>query len=271
LDAPNHRMMSAADDATGGIEGWKELLPHDGKVFIEEFALFRDYLVINERSEGLLRLRVLPWSNLEKSTFIRSDESAYAEGLSINPEQGTDLLRYRHSSLITPDSIFEHNMRTGARRLLKQQPVLGGYDPARYATERVWVTARDGTKVPVSLAYRKGLKRDGTAPMYQTAYGAYGASSDPEFDSTSVSLLDRGFVYALAHIRGGQEMGRAWYDAGHLLNKKNSFTDFIDVTDFLVKEKSAAPDKVIAMGGSAGGLLMGAVANLAGDKYRAIV
>ena len=271
LDAPNYRMMTVADGAEGGTGGWKELLPYDPKVFIEGAALFRDYLVINERSEGLLRLRVLPWSNLEQSTFIRSDEAAYAEELSVNPEQGTDLLRYRHASLIMPDSIFELNMRTGARRLLKRQPVLGGFDPERYATERVWATARDGTRVPVSLAYRKGLKRDGTAPMYQNAYGAYGASSDPEFDSASVSLLDRGFVYALAHIRGGQEMGRAWYDAGHLLNKKNSFTDFIDVTDFLVKQKYCAADKVFAMGGSAGGLLMGAVANMGGEKYRAIV
>ena len=162
-------------------------------------------------------------------------------------------------------------MRTGERKLLKEQPVLGGFDAANYVTERLWATARDGTKVPVSIAYRKGWKRDGTAPMYQTAYGSYGASSDPTFEVETVSLLDRGFVYALAHIRGGQEMGRAWYDAGHLLNKKNSFTDFIDVTDFLVREKYASPDKVFAMGGSAGGLLMGAVANMAGEKYRAIV
>jgi oligopeptidase B len=288
LDAPNYRMMTVADsdagvtgpgapgpDATGagatGTERWKELLPYDSKVFIEAFALFRDYLVIDERSEGLLRLRVRPWSKLDQPTVIRSDEAAYAEELSINPEQETDLLRYTHTSLITPDSIFEFNMRTGERKLLKRQPVLGGYDPANYVTERVWATARDGAKVPVSIAYRKGWKRDGTAPMYQTGYGAYGASSDPSFEIAAVSLLDRGFVYALAHIRGGQEMGRAWYDAGHLLNKKNSFTDFIDVTDFLVREKYAAPDKVFAMGGSAGGLLMGAVANMAGDKYRAIV
>jgi oligopeptidase B len=272
LGAPNYRMMTAADgDAGGTEEGWKELLPYDRDVFIEGFALFRDYLVINERSEGLLRLRVLPWAKLGESTFIRSDEAAYAEELSINPEQETDLLRYTHSSLITPDSIFELDMRTGARRLLKRQPVLGGFDADRYATERVWATARDGTKVPVSLAYRKGFKRDGKAPMYQTAYGAYGASSDPEFDIATVSLLDRGFVFALAHIRGGQEMGRAWYDAGHLLNKKNSFTDFIDVTDFLVQQKYAAPDKVFAMGASAGGLLMGSVANMGGEKYRAIV
>ena len=270
-DAPNYRMMTAGDADLGNPAAWRELLPYDKAIFVEAFALFRDYLVINERSEGLLRLRVRPWAGLDQSTILRSDEPAYAEELSINPEQGTELLRYTHGSLVTPDSIFEVNMRTGERRLLKRQPVLGGFDPANYATERVWATGRDGTKVPVSLAYRKGFRRDGKAPLYQTAYGAYGASSDPEFESETVSLLDRGFVYALAHVRGGQEMGRAWYDDGHLLRKKNTFTDFIDVTDFLVREKYAAPDKVFAMGGSAGGLLMGAVANMGGEKYRAIV
>ncbi|HKQ97013.1 MAG TPA: S9 family peptidase [Candidatus Polarisedimenticolia bacterium] len=271
-EAPNYRLMFAADADLGkGVEGWKELLPYDRETFIEDTALFRDYLVINERSEGLLRLRVRPWADLAKSTVIRSDEPAYAEELSINTEQDTDLLRYTHDSLVTPTRTFEVNMKTGERKLLKEQPVLGGFNAANYVTERVWATARDGTKVPVSLAYRKGFKKDGTAPMYQTAYGSYGASSDPDFGIETVSLMDRGFVYALAHIRGGQEMGRAWYDAGHLLNKKNTFTDFIDVTDFLVKAKYAAPDKVFAMGGSAGGLLMGAVANMAGDKYRALI
>ena len=271
-NAPNYRMMTVPDaTAFGGPDAWRDLLPYDKEVFVEDFALFRDYLVINERSEGLLRLRVRPWSDLQASKVIQSDEPAYAEELSINPEQGTELLRYTHDSLVTPRRTFEANMRTGERKLLKEQPVLGGFKAENYETARVWAVARDGTKVPVSLAWRKGFKRDGSAPMYQTAYGAYGYSSDPSFEIEAVSLLDRGFVYALAHIRGGQEMGRAWYDDGHLLRKKNSFTDFIDVTDFLVKEKYAAPDKVFAMGGSAGGLLMGAVANMAGEKYRAIV
>ena len=272
LDAPNYRLMSVADGDVGGdTSTWKELIPYDQNVFIEEFELFSNFLVVNERSDGLLRLRTRPWSDLTKSKVIASDEADYAENLSVNAEQTTDLLRYDHTSLITPDSVYEVNMQTGERKLLKRQPVLGGYDPAAYATERVWATARDGVRVPVSLAYRKGTKRDGKAPLYQTAYGSYGASSDPRFSISRVSLLDRGFVYALAHIRGGQEMGRAWYDDGHLLKKKNTFTDFIDVTDFLVKEKYGAPDKVFAMGGSAGGLLMGAVANMAGEKYRAIV
>ncbi len=270
-DAPNYRMMTVADAEIGDRARWKEVLPYDPNVFIEDYALFRDYLAINERSEGLLRLRIAPWAAPEKTSFIRSDEPAYAESFSLNYEQDTDRLRYTHTSLVTPASVYEVNMRTGERQLLKRQPVLGGYDPANYATERVWAIARDGTKVPVSLAYRRGFKKDGTAPLYQTAYGSYGSSSDPEFDHTAVSLLDRGFVYAIAHIRGGQEMGRAWYDDGHLLKKKNSFTDFIDVTDFLVQQKYAASDKAFAMGVSAGGLLVGAVNNMAGPKYRAIV
>ena len=272
LDAPNYKMMAVPDtEAFGGPEAWKDLLPYDKAVFIEDFALFKDYLALNERSEGLLRLRVRPWADLSASRVIQSDEPAYAEELSINPEQDTDLLRYTHDSLITPTRTYDVNMKTGERTLLKEQPVLGGFDPKNYVTERVWATARDGVKVPVSLAYRKGFKKDGTAPLYQTGYGSYGASSDPALRLSSISLLDRGFVYALAHIRGGQEMGRQWYDDGHLLKKKNSFTDFIDVTDFLVKEKYASANKVCAMGGSAGGLLMGAVANMAGEKYRAIV
>jgi oligopeptidase B len=271
LRAPNYRLMDVRDAEIGDKAAWKDVLPYDPAVFIEDFTLFRDYLAINERNNGLLRIRVVAWAAPEKAFPVESDEPAYAEGFSVNAEQDTPQLRYTHTSLTTPASVYEVDMRTGARPLLKRESVLGGFDPANYVTERVWATARDGAKVPVSLAYRKGLARDGRAPLYQYAYGAYGASSDPIFDSTVVSLLDRGFVYALAHIRGGQEMGRAWYDHGKLLEKRNTFTDFVDVTDFLVKEKYAASDKVCAMGLSAGGLLMGSVANLAGEKYRAIV
>ena len=162
-------------------------------------------------------------------------------------------------------------MRTGERKLLKEQPVLGGFDRANYVTERLWATARDGTKVPVSVLYRKGFRKDGTGALYQYAYGSYGSSTDPDFSTNALSLVDRGAVYAIAHIRGGEEMGRPWYDAGKLMNKVNTFTDFIDVTDFLVKEGYAAPDRVAAMGGSAGGLLIGAVANMAPDKYKVLV
>jgi oligopeptidase B len=269
--APNFRLMSVTDAEVGDKTRWKELLPYDKDVFIEGFQLFRDYLAVTERSDGLLRISVVPWRAPDKAFHIESEEPAYAEGFSVNAEQDTDLLRYTYTSLTTPPSVFEVDMRSGERKLLKRQPVLGGYEPGNYVTERVWAPARDGAKIPVSLVYRKGWKRDATAPLYEYAYGAYGDSTDPEFDSTVVSLLDRGFVYAIAHVRGGQELGRAWYDAGRLLHKKNTFTDFVDATHFLVRERYVAPDKVFASGLSAGGLLMGAVANMAPETYRAIV
>jgi oligopeptidase B len=270
-DAPNYRLMTVADGETGDRARWRPALPYDENVFIEGFALFRDYLALSERSEGLLRIRVVPWQAPDKAYYIQGDEPAYTEDLDVNAEQDTDTLRYSYTSLTTPDSIFEVDMRTGARTLLKRQTVLGGFDRENYVTQRVWALARDGRRIPVSLVYRKGFKRDGTAPLYQYGYGSYGSSTDPRFWSSAISLLDRGFVYAIAHVRGGQEMGRAWYDDGKLLKKKNTFTDFVDVTDYLVAQKYAAADKVFAMGGSAGGLLMGAVANLAGEKYRGIV
>jgi oligopeptidase B len=202
---------------------------------------------------------------------VASDEPAYTMSLGTNAEPATDWLRYEYTSLTTPNTTYEVNTGTGERKLLKRDPVLGGYDPANYVTERVWATARDGSKIPVSLVYRRGFRKDGTAAMLQYAYGSYGISSDPYFSVSNVSLLDRGMVYAIAHIRGGQEMGRAWYDDGHLLNKKNSFNDFIDVTRFLVKEGYAAKGRVAALGGSAGGLLMGGVANMAPQDYRVIL
>ncbi|HWM92641.1 MAG TPA: prolyl oligopeptidase family serine peptidase, partial [Thermoanaerobaculia bacterium] len=267
--APNFRLMKVADGNVGGGKAeWQELMPHDPKVFLEDFAVFEDYLAIGERSDGLLRVRYAPWADLGRWTYVPS-EAASTQYFQVNAEQDTPLLRYAYTSLATPHSVYELDMRTGVRKLLKREPV-PGYDPAGYATERVWATARDGARVPVSLVYRKGFARNGTAPLYQQGYGSYGAAIDPAFNMTVVSLLDRGFVYALAHIRGGQELGRAWYDDGRLLKKKNTFTDFIDVTDFLVREKYAAPDKVFASGGSAGGLLVGAVANMAGEKYRGI-
>ena len=186
-------------------------------------------------------------------------------------EAASTTLRYTYTSLTTPSTVYDLDMRTGARTLVKETPVLGGFDKTRYATERLWVAARDGANVPVSIVYRKDTRRDGTAPLYQFAYGSYGYSTDPSFRSDWVSLLDRGFVIAIAHVRGGQEMGRAWYEDGKLLKKMNTFTDFVDVTRALVERKYGASDKICAMGGSAGGLLMGVVVNLAPELYRAIV
>jgi oligopeptidase B len=269
-DAENFRIMTLDDGiAWGDRAQWKELVAHSPDVLISDLTLFDDFMAIGERSGGLQRVRIR--HNDGKEEFVKADEDAYAMGVAMNAEPGTDLLRYTYTSLTTPASTFDINVKTGERTLLKEQPVLGGFDKANYVTERVWATARDGTKVPVSLLYRKGFQKDGKAPLYQYSYGSYGSSSDPGFNSNVISLVDRGAVYAVAHIRGGQEMGRSWYEDGKLLNKINTFTDFIDVTDYLVKEGYAAPDRVAAMGGSAGGLLMGAVANMAPEKYRAIV
>jgi oligopeptidase B len=201
---------------------------------------------------------------------VTADESAYAMSLGLNADPDSPWLRYTYDSLTTPQTTYEENLKTHERRLLKQTPVIG-YEASNYITERVWVTARDGARIPVSLVYKKGFRKDGRAAMLQYAYGSYGLSTDPTFSLPAVSLLDRGMVYAIAHIRGGQEMGRAWYDDGHLLNKKKTFTDFIDVTRALVAQGWAAPGRVAAAGGSAGGLLMGAVANMAPGDYRVII
>ena len=209
-----------------------------------------------------------PWKR-GKDFFVKADDVDYTATLGENREQDTDVLRYDFSSLITPNTVYDLNMKTGERTLRKRDAVLGGYDPSNYKTERVWAIARDGVKIPVSLAYRKDFKKDGTAPLYQYGYGSYGISTDPRFSSPRFSLIDRGFVYAIAHIRGGEEMGRQWYENGKLLKKKNTFTDFIDTTEFLVEQGYVAKDKVFAAGGSAGGLLMGAVANMAPQDYRA--
>jgi oligopeptidase B len=268
--APNFRLMRAPVKGSADKSTWRDIVPHAPDVLVEGFDVFRDYLAINERSGGLRKIRIKPWAGGDEF-YVKSDEPAYTATLGSTPELASETVRYEYTSLTTPVSTYDYNMRTGERVLVKREPVLGDFDPARYATEFVFAPARDGTRVPVSLVYRKGLKRDGTAPLLQYAYGSYGYSMNPSFSSVRLSLLDRGFVYAIAHIRGGQEMGRAWYEDGKLLKKMNTFTDFIDVTGFLVREGYAAKDKVFAMGGSAGGLLMGAVANLRPDLYRGIV
>ncbi|HZX80464.1 MAG TPA: prolyl oligopeptidase family serine peptidase, partial [Lysobacter sp.] len=264
--ATNFKLMTAPTEARSRND-WKEWIGAREDVFIDGFELFKDFTVIAERSEGLERLRLLKAGGED---YVRADEPAYSMGLDINAEPDTDWLRYGYTSMTTPSTTYELNVCTGERRRLKQQPVLG-YDPSKYVTERLWATARDGTKIPVSLVYRKGFEKNGKAALLQYAYGSYGSSMDPGFNLPAVSLLDRGMVYAIAHIRGGEEMGRAWYENGKLFKKKNTFTDFIDVTDFLVKEGYASKDRVAAYGGSAGGLLMGAISNMAPEKYRLIL
>ncbi|WP_057916675.1 S9 family peptidase [Lysobacter antibioticus] len=265
--APNFRLVTAADDARSRKE-WKDWVAHRDDVFIEGFELFDGFTAIAERSNALERLRLIGKDGKEE--FVKADEPAFSMGLSTNSEHDTPWLRYTYTSMTTPATTYELNTQTGERKLLKQQPVIG-YDPDQYVTERFWATARDGVKVPVSLVYKKGFEKNGKAALLQYAYGSYGSSTDPGFNSTVVSLLDRGMVYAIAHIRGGQELGRKWYDDGKLFNKKNTFTDFIDVSAELVKAGYAAPDRVAAYGGSAGGLLMGAIANMAPQQYRVIL
>ena len=268
--AKNFRIVRAPIPAAADKKTWEDVVPASDSAFVEGFDVFKDYVAWNERSGGLLKVRLKPWDGA-KARLIAADEPSYTMELQATPEFDSPTLRYTYDSLITPKSTYDYNLKTGKRILRKRDPVLGGYDPASYAVEYVHVRARDGVEVPVSLAYRKGVKRDGTAPMYQWAYGSYGASSDPSFSITLVSLLDRGFVVALAHIRGGQEMGRHWYEDGKLLHKRNTFTDFVDVTESLVKQGYCAKDKVFAQGGSAGGLLMGAVLNMAPQDYRGVI
>ncbi len=268
-DAPNYKLVSVRDaDVAAGKTAWRDLVPTDPAVFIQDFHPFDGFLAIEERADGNKRLRIL--TDAGASRIVEAPDPAYTMALDVNPETATPWVRYSYTTLKTPETVIEINALSGERRVLKVQSV-PGYDASRYVTERVWVTARDGARVPVSLVHLKSFKRDGSAPLFQYGYGSYGASTDPEFQLSVPSLLDRGFVYAVAHVRGGQEMGRRWYDDGHLMHKKNSFTDFIDVTRALVAQHYAARGKVVAEGGSAGGLLMGAVANMAPGDYAAII
>jgi len=279
--AKNFRLMQVPIGQNGDRAGWRDVVPHRDDTFIEDFDVFNGFLAVSVRSGGLAKISIAPWTpggavqggavQGGAEFFIASDEAAYATSLSVNAELDTEIVRYAYSSLTTPTTIYDYNVRTGEKILLKRDPVVGSFDPANYRTEFLFAMARDGTRIPVSLVYRNGLARDGSAPLLQYAYGAYGLSTDPSFSSARLSLIDRGFIYAIAHVRGGQEMGRAWYDNGRKLHKMNSFADFIDVTRHLVAERYAAKDKVFAMGGSAGGLLMGAIANLSPDDYRGIV
>lgn len=268
-EAQNFRLMKTPVTATGR-SNWTEVIPHRNDVYLGNFEIFRDHLVLSERKDGLIRLRVMPWSG-GTDHYIPFDEPAYVARIDDNPEFDTPLLRFTYSSLTTPSSTYQYDMNSRERSLLKRIAVGGGYDPANYTTERMYATARDGKRVPVSILYRKGFKRDGTAPLLLYAYGSYGSSSDPGFNSSVISLVDRGFAYAIAHIRGGQELGRQWYEHGKLLNKKNTFTDYIDVAEHLIAHKYADPKNVFGYGGSAGGLLMGAVMNMRPDLFKGIV
>jgi oligopeptidase B len=268
--ARNFRLARASIGAGSDRAQWVDVMRHRDDTYIEDFDVFNEFLAVSVRSGGLRKICIHPLDGAAEF-FIASDEAAYTASISVNPELNTSIVRYAYTSLTTPATLYDYDVRTGQQVLLKRDPVLGSFDPKDYATEFFFVPARDGAQIPVSLVYRAGFVRNGSSPLLQYGYGAYGLSMDPGFSSPRLSLLDRGFVYAIAHVRGGQEMGRAWYDAGRKLHKKNSFNDFLDVTRALVARGYAAKDQVFAMGGSAGGLLMGAVANMCSGDYRAIV
>jgi oligopeptidase B len=267
--AKNFRLMATPVNRT--TKGnWTEVIPHRDDILLQGFEVFEDFLVVNERINGLPNLRIMRWDK-KGEHYLDFGEETYSAYIAYNPEFDTDVLRYGYTSMTTPRSVFDYNMNTKEKTLLKQQEVVGDFDSNNYHAERLYATARDGTKVPISLVYRKGLEKNGDNPLLLYGYGSYGATMNASFSSVRLSLLDRGFVYAIAHIRGGQEMGRYWYEEGKLLKKKNTFTDFIDCAEHLIDEKFTNPDKLFAQGGSAGGLLMGAVVNMRPDLFKGVI
>ena len=267
--ARNFKLMEAAAGQSDP-DTWLELIPHRDDVLLGAFELFVDHLVVQERRDGLMHLRVRPWEGTEEHD-IAFDEPTYDAYLSTNREPDTQLLRFGYESLTTPESTYDYDMVTRTRTLLKREEVLGGFDPSRYRAERLTATAPDGESVPISLVSQVGTVRDGTNPLLLYGYGAYGISIDATFNSARLSLLDRGFVFAIAHVRGGQELGRRWYDDGRLGHKPNTFSDFIACAEHLVSQRFTGPERLFAMGGSAGGLLMGAVLNMRPDLFSGVV
>lgn len=268
-DATNFRLMVTSESATTK-ENWQEVIAHRQDVMLEQIEIFKDFLVVIERKNGLEHLRIRPWSG-EEEHYLDFGESTYSAWVAYNPESDSQVLRYGFNSLITPRSTFDYNMVTKEKTLLKQQEVLGGYKPAEYASERVYITARDGVQVPMSLVYKKGVAKDGTNPALLYGYGSYGINITPDFSSARLSLLDRGFVYAIAHVRGSETLGRPWYEDGKLLKKLNTFHDFIDCGEYLVQQNYTSQDKLFALGGSAGGMLMGGVMNMRPDLFKGLI
>ena len=268
-EAKNFKLMevSVTDPSK---KNWKEVIPHSDSVKIDGMDVFRNHLVVYEREKGLKKIRI---TNLMDSQvhYVDFPEPVYTYWRSRNPDFNTNMLRFNYTSLVTPRSVFDYNMDTKTRELKKQYEVLGGYDPSLYQSERIFAKASDGTMVPLSLVYRKGMVKDGNNPLLLHGYGSYGISQEPTFSSNRLSLLDRGFVYAMAHVRGGGEMGRYWYEDGKLLKKKNTFTDFIACAEHLIAEKYTSSNKLVIYGGSAGGLLMGAVTNMRPDLFKAVI
>ncbi|WP_239063807.1 S9 family peptidase [Bacteroides sp. 51] len=269
MDAQNFRVMECPLDKTG-VENWKEYIPHRADILIESVDGFKDFIVIEERKEGLIQLRIRHLTD-GKEYYIDFGEPTYLAYTSGNPEYNTDVVRYNYTSMTTPYSIYDYNMNTQEKKLMKEQEIVGGYNKEEYKTERLYATAKDGTKVPISIVYKKTTARTAKTPLLLYGYGSYGNSMDATFSSGRLSLLDRGFIYALAHIRGGQEMGRQWYEDGKLQKKINTFTDFIACGEYLIAENYTGKGHLYAEGGSAGGLLMGAVVNMEPELWHGII
>lgn len=268
--ATNFKLMKTPENKTGK-KNWVDLIPHREDVLLEDIEIFKNYLVVEERSNGLNHIRIMPW-NGDADYYLPFGSETYNAYTTTNIDFDTDVLRYSYQSLATPSSVIDFNMETKTKEILKEQQVLGGkFDKENYIEERIWATARDGVKVPISMIYRKGLQKNGKNPLLLYAYGSYGITMDTYFSSTRLSLLDRGFVYAIAHIRGGEDLGRQWYEDGKLLKKKNTFTDFIDCSKFVINEKFTSAEHLYAEGGSAGGLLMGVIINEAPELYNGVI
>lgn len=268
--ATNFKLMRAGEEDTSS-EKWQKFIPHREDVLLEDIEIFRDYYVLSERENGLNRIKITRWDNSD-TYYLPFESETYTAYVSRNPEFDTDTLRFGYNSMTTPSSVIDFNMKTKEKEVKKEQEVLGGqFQKENYLEKRIWATAKDGAKIPMSIVYHKDTPLNRDTPVLQYAYGSYGVTLDPNFSTVRLSLLDRGFVFALAHIRGGEYLGRPWYEDGKLLKKKNTFTDFIDCSRYLIEMGYTSPDHLYAMGGSAGGLLMGAVANLAPELYKGIV
>jgi oligopeptidase B len=268
--AKNFKLMKTPVTATAK-ENWKDVLPHREEVLLEDVEIFKNFLVVSERSNGLNKIRIMKWDDSE-DYYLPFDNETYTAYTTQNPEFDTDVLRYGYNSLTTPASVIDFNMETREKEVKKEMEVLGGtFQKENYESKRVWATADDGTKIPISMVYRKGIQQNGNNPLLLYGYGSYGSTIDPYFSTSRLSLLDRGFIFAIAHIRGGEYLGRQWYEDGKLLKKKNTFTDFVDASEYLIAQGYTSEDHLYAMGGSAGGLLMGAVVNLAPQLYNGVI
>ncbi|MEQ8549735.1 MAG: S9 family peptidase [Cyclobacteriaceae bacterium] len=268
-DATNFRLMETPVNATGQ-ENWKEVIPHRSDVLLEGIELFNNFMVIDERSNGLKNLRIIDQSSGDEH-YLDFGEPAYNAYISTNAEFNTDILRFGYTSMTTPTSTFDYNMKTKEKELMKQQEVVGGHNPDDFTTERIWATARDGVKVPISIVYKKGFEKNGKGPLLQYGYGSYGSTVDASFSSVRLSLINRGFAVAIAHVRGGQLMGRNWYEDGKMFKKQNTFNDFVDCSKYLIEQGYTSADHLYAQGGSAGGLLMGAVVNMNPELYNGVL